>query len=129
MTPFELQVSNPRNPSYAAEHNLRYAGVSTSRTRHINFGVALWGPAGILPAELDTAVEVTVVDSLNNPLFVVFPYYGQDPSTGVPTNVYLTGVYDVVANTTACSSLPTDWTPRSSTRASSRTTCSSCRRR
>lgn len=59
VTPFELQVNNPRDPSVRAESNLHYAGVNAGGGI-VSFGVSLWGGAGIVPAELDTATEITV---------------------------------------------------------------------
>ena len=100
VTPFELQVSNPRNPAASAQSNLRYAGVSAGGGV-LNFGISLWGPAGIVPAELDTATEVTLVTPAGAPLFTLYPFVGSDPSTGVPTNVYLTGVYKWSTGTTS----------------------------
>jgi subtilisin family serine protease len=98
VSPFELQVSNPRNPAVPPENNLRYAGVSTDGST-LSFGLALWGPAGTPWSFFDADTEVTIVDSGGAPLFTLFPYY--IASGGLPSNVYGTGVYKYATGSTS----------------------------
>ena len=103
VTPFELQVSNPRSsdPTVAAQANLHYAGVNVDvANQAINFGVALWGPAAVPVAEQSTATEITLVAAdLSTPLFTLFwSTLVDNPTNNDPTNVYLSYIYDWTGN-------------------------------
>ncbi len=109
VTPFELQVSNPRSsdPTVTADTNLRYAGVNVDVANDaLNFGIAMWGPTG---APFGTtfpfggtpvaSANVTIVAAdLTTPLFVLYPASLIDNSTNQdPTNVYVTTLFDLSA--------------------------------
>jgi subtilisin family serine protease len=100
VTPFELQVNNPRNLTTAPEHNVHYAGVSASVDNDIiSFGTSLWGVSATVPG-LTSDTEVTLVDGGGAPLFTLFGFVAFDPTGTDPTNVYLTGVFDYSAGVT-----------------------------
>jgi subtilisin family serine protease len=102
VTPFELQVSNPRaaDPAVAAETNVRYVGVSVDPANDLlTFGVALWGPASVPVAYEGTSTQITLVTpDGNTALFTLFPTYLNDPA-GDPTNVYLSAIFDYTGQT------------------------------
>lgn len=103
VTPFELQVNNPRNPAVDAKTNLRHTGVWTDGD-NLAFGVSVWGPAPVIASAQrgGTDIEVTLVTPGGVPLYTLFPYTANDGSpSAYPVNVYLTAVYDYAADTTS----------------------------
>ena len=99
---FELQANNPRNPAVAGKYNLRYAGVNADTKNDIlSFGLGVWGPSSIIASEIDTAVEVTLVNAGGAPLYTLYPYTAVVPGTSTRTNVYLTGVYNYATGVTS----------------------------
>ena len=109
VTPFELQVSNPRSsdPSVTPDTNLRYAGVNVDVANDaLNFGIAMWGPTGApfgstfpFGGTPVASAQVTIVAAdLTTPLFILIPASLIDNSTNQdPTNVYVTTLFDLAA--------------------------------
>jgi len=99
VSPFELQVNNPRNGAVPAELDIRYAGVNADLSDGImNFGFSTWGPFG-QPGASVVDIEFTIYDAVGNPTYTIFPTSAT--VSNVTSNVYVPGIYKWSTGTVA----------------------------
>ena len=90
VSPFELQVDNPRNPAIPAQVNVRRAGVAADDGT-LTFGIQTWGRIA-QPTWQDADVEIFLFDAAGVLQYVIYP------SVLSATNVYVLALYDVTAD-------------------------------
>ena len=87
VTPFELQVVNPRTASVPAEVDIQYAGVAFDPTGsgYLNFGLSTWGRWSLwsLPNG-GGGIQITLYDALTNvPSYRLTPTWASDGKNGL----------------------------------------------